>query len=98
VTESRGDLLVIEEKELDLFLTDNYKVLSLMNKPCYLVGGTYTSITQKEIADELGFNIMKANSIIKRLIEMGYVQAIENHRGRYIVTEKAKAIIEKIER
>ena len=89
---------MIEEKELDLFLTDNYKVLSLMNKPCYLVGGTYTSITQKEIADELGFNIMKANSIIKRLIEKGYVQAIENHRGRYIVTEKAKAIIEKIGR
>lgn len=49
---------MIEEKELDLFLTDNYKVLSLMNQPCYLVGGTYTSITQKEIADELGFNIM----------------------------------------
>lgn len=29
---------------------------------------------------------------------MEYVQAIENHRGRYIVIEKAKAIIEKIER
>ena len=98
MTDSTGDLLVLEEKDLDLFLPDNYKVLSLMNQPCYLVGGTYTSITQKEIADELGFNIMKANSIIKRLIEMGYVQAIENHRGRYIVTEKAKAIIEKIER
>ena len=49
MTESRGDLLVIEEKELDLFLTDNYKVLSLMNKPCYLVGGTYTSITQMSL-------------------------------------------------
>lgn len=39
---------MIEEKEMDLFLTDNYKVLSLMNQPCYLVGGAYTSITQKE--------------------------------------------------
>lgn len=67
---------MIEEKEMDLFLTDNYKVLSLMNQPCYLVGGAYTSITQKEIADALGFNIMKANSIIKRLIEMGSFNSI----------------------
>ncbi|MCI8489531.1 MAG: winged helix-turn-helix domain-containing protein [Lachnospiraceae bacterium] len=35
------------------------------------MGDAYTSITQKEIADALGFNIMNANSIIKRLIEMG---------------------------
>ena len=63
--ENRGDLSVIEEKEMDLFLTDNYKVLSLMNQPCYLVGGAYTSITQKEIADALGFNIMESKQHYK---------------------------------
>lgn len=88
---------MMKEQEISLFLTDTYKVLSMMNQPCYLVGGSYISITQKEIADALGFNIMKANSIMKQLIEAGYVEAVANHRGRYIVTKKAKEVIKKIE-
>ena len=59
--------MVIKEKEMDLFLTDNYKVLSLMSQPCYFVSGAYTSITQKEIDDALGFNIMKAKEIIEKI-------------------------------
>lgn len=89
---------MINEKEIGLFLTDTYRVLSMINQPCYLVGGSYSSITQKEIADELGFNIMKANEIIKNLIAGGYIETIPKHRGRYIVTAKAKKFIKQIEK
>lgn len=35
---------------------------------------------------------------MKQLIDAGYVKAVANHRGRYIVTKKAKMLIQKIER
>ena len=50
---------MIDEKEIGLFLTDKYRVLSIINQECYLVKNQYSSITQKEISRELGFNIMK---------------------------------------
>lgn len=89
---------MIKEIELSLFFTDTYKVLSLINRDCYQVGGSYASITQKEIAKELGFNHMKANEIVKNLIDAGYLTTVPKHRGRYIVTDEAKTLIKKIER
>lgn len=88
----------MKEIELSLFFTDTYKVLSLINRDCYQVGGSYASITQKEIANELGFNVMKANEIMKNLTEAGYIKTVPRHRGRYIVTDKAKKIIKQIEK
>lgn len=89
---------MMKEIELSLFFTDTYKVLSLINRDCYQVGGSYASITQKEIANELGFNVMKANEIMKNLTEAGYIKTVPRHRGRYIVTDKAKKIIKQIEK
>ena len=88
---------MIDEKEIGLFLTDKYRVLSIINQECYLVKNQYSSITQKEISRELGFNIMKVNEIIQELIKLNYLEKIPNHKGRYIVTSKAKKIINKIE-
>lgn len=89
---------MIDEKELGLFITDTYRVLHVISQECYQVGGSYASVTQKEISNELGFNIMKVNEIVKKLIAAGYLKAVANHRGRYIVTPKAKKLIKKIEK
>lgn len=89
---------MLDEKVKCLFFTDTYKVLSIINQQCYQVGESYASITQKEIANELGFNVMKANEIMKKLTETGYIEAVPKHKGRYIVTEKAKKLIKRIEK
>lgn len=91
---------MLNENELSLFVTDTYRVLSLINQNMkkYPTGGEYSSITQKEIATTLGFNLMKANEIVKNLIAAGFLEAVPKHRGRYIVTNKADKVIKKIEK
>lgn len=69
-----------------------------MSREYYQIGKEYASITQKEIATELGFNLMKANEIVKDLKEYGYVVPVPKHRGRYQITDKAKKLIKKIGR
>lgn len=89
---------MIDEKDIALFFNDTYRVLSIMNQPCYQVGDSYASITQKEIAALLNCNIMKINEIIKKLNTAGYIEKVPNHRGRYKINDKAKKLIRKIER
>jgi len=91
---------LLNEKELGIFVTDTYRVLSLINQNTknHTTGGSYSSITQKEISATLGFNIMKVNEIIQNLIAAGFLEAVPKHRGRYIVTEMARKIIKKFEK
>ena len=44
--------------------------------------------SQQEIADTLGFTKSKVNSIIRELIQKGYVTQV-NARGKYALTENA---------
>ena len=86
---------MLNENELGLFVTDTYRVLALIgqNTKDHKTGGSYSSITQKEISTTLGFNIMKANEIVKTLIENGFLEAVPKHRGRYRVTNKADSVL-----
>ena len=45
-------------------------------------------LSQQEIADTLGFTKSKVNSIIRELIQKGYVTQV-NARGKYALTENA---------
>lgn len=88
---------MIDENLWGLFITDTYRVLSIMNEPRYATY-SYISITQQELASRIECNIMKINGIIKQLIKDEFLEAVKGHRGRYRLTEKAKKLIEKIEK
>ena len=49
---------------------------------------TVIKLSQQEIADMLGFTKSKVNSIIRELIQKGYVTQV-NTRGKYALTENA---------
>lgn len=44
-------------------------------------------ITQNEISENLGLNKSTVNIMIKSLKENGYITQVENHVGRYGLTE-----------
>ena len=53
-------------------------------------------LSQQEIADTLGFTKSKVNSIIRELIQKGYVTQV-NARGKYALTENANRELRNIQ-
>ena len=51
------------------------------------------NITQKEIGDKIGISRITANKIIGELRDNGYIKTDANHLGRYIITDKAKSVL-----
>ena len=86
----------MNKEELNLFFTDVYKVLRCIANPAIMVNDDYYSITQKEIANSLYFNIMKVNNIMKILTDNGYIKTCSGCRGRYLLSDKAKHFLAKI--
>lgn len=83
--------------DVDLFLNDNYQVLMVLyNHQQQINGNIFSPITQKEVADNVGFSLMKINAIINKLKKAGYVNFYKNSRGRYKLTDKAYCLIETI--
>ena len=68
--------------ELDFFMNDRMKE-----------GNSFCPLNQQEIADLVPCSKLKANQIIRELIDAGYVEMIRS-RGRYIVTEKGNIVLE----
>lgn len=84
-------------KDVDMFLNDNYLVLMVLYKHQQEVNkNVFTAITQQEIADNVGYSLMKINAIINKLKKAGYVNSYKNSRGRYKITDKAYCLIDTI--
>lgn len=76
--------------ELDFFINDRMKVLQIIYQHQISVeGNSFCPLNQQEIADLVPCSKLKANQIIRELIDAGYVEMIRS-RGRYILTEKAE--------
>jgi len=81
----------------NIFLNDNYLVLEVLyNYRQQVNNQVFTAITQQEIADILGYSIMKINSIMIKLKKTGYVISYNNTKGRYQLTAKSYQLITKI--
>lgn len=86
--------MAIKLNDVELFLNDNYLVLMvLFNNQQEINNHVFTAITQQEIAENLGYSLMKVNSIIIKLKKAGYVTAYRNSKGRYQLTDKAYILI-----
>lgn len=73
----------------DFFVNDRYRVLECMAQRQIVVNNeTVIKLSQQEIADTLGFTKSKVNSIVRELIQRGYVTQV-NARGKYALTESA---------
>lgn len=74
---------------LDFFMNDRYRVLECMAQ-CQIVvnNEAVIKLSQQEIADTLGFTKSKVNSIVRELIQKGYVTQV-SARGKYALTESA---------
>ena len=80
-----------------MFLNDNYQVLAVLyDNQQEINNHIFTAITQQEIADNLGYSLMKINAIIAKLKKAGYVSLYRNSRGRYQLTNKAYILINNI--
>ncbi len=80
-----------------IFFNDNYLVLEVLyNYQQEVNNQVFTAITQQEIADILGYSIMKINSIMIKLKKTGYVISYNNTKGRYQLTTKSYQLITKI--
>lgn len=79
----------------NIFVTEYYKVLKLIySHQVELAGEIYSPVTQEEIGKELGFSKVKANSIVKELIEKEFITCLI--RGKYIVTDAGIEVLKKI--
>ena len=74
---------------LDFLMNDRYRVLECMAQ-CQIVvnNEAVIKLSQQEIADTLGFTKSKVNSIVRELIQKGYVTQV-SARGKYALTESA---------
>lgn len=75
----------------DFFMNDKYRVLLCMADRQISVNQTMiVKLSQQEIADILGFNKAKVNSIIGELKDNKYLTQLSS-RGKYALTDKARA-------
>lgn len=88
---------MLKLKDVDMFLNDNYRVLMVLYENQQEINNhVFTAITQQEIADNMGYSLMKINAIIIKLKKYGYINPYRNSRGRYQLTDKAYILINDI--
>ena len=78
------------------FINEKTKVLIILKENQLEIDGRkICPLNQQEIADLVPCGKLKANQIIKELVEQGYVEML-HAKGRYIVTEKGNDILKKM--
>lgn len=78
------------------FVNEKTKVLVILKENQLEIDGKYICpLNQQEIADLIPCGKLKANQIIKELVEQGYV-AMLHSKGRYLVTEKGNDVLRKM--
>ena len=81
----------------DFFMNDKYRVLECMAQRQIIVNNeAVIKLSQQEIAVTLGFTKTKVNSIVRELIQKGYVKQV-NTRGKYALTENANRELRNIQ-
>lgn len=70
------------------FLECNPQLECMAQRQIIVNDEAVVKLSQQEIADTLGFTKSKVNSIIRELIQKGYVTQV-NARGKYALTENA---------
>lgn len=79
--------------EWGFFMNDRMKVLLIINEhQIFIEENSFCPLNQQEIADLVPCSKLKANQIIRDLINEGYADMIRS-RGRYVITEKANSIL-----
>lgn len=87
------------KQDIELFMNDNFKVLRLMQKNIIVINNAHICpMTQQEIAESMGFSLMKVNSIMILLRDGKYIDRYKNSRGRYVITTKGKKVLSIIDK
>lgn len=82
------------KQDIELFMNDNFKVLRLMQNNITVINKAHICpMTQQEIAESLGFSLMKVNAIMITLRDGKYIDRYKNSRGRYVITTKGKKVL-----
>ena len=84
---------------IDRMTSDTYKIIRIMyDHKDFLPDGTeYIRFSQVDMAKELDLSTNTMNKIFRQLDEDDLIHLIEGKRGKYILTDKAKMIIDDIE-
>ena len=78
------------------FVNDKMKVLLILKEHQVEIEGiSVCPLNQQEIANQVPCGKLKANQIIKELIDDGYVEMMRIN-GRYIITEKGQELLKKM--
>lgn len=81
---------------LDYFVNDRMRILLLLNNKMENVDGVdVCSINQEEIANSIGCSKVKANQLIRELIDEGYL--ITSKKGKYSLSNVANDIVFNLE-
>ena len=82
---------------LEYFGNDNYKVLKFLYDIQIPIENTeekYIYLSQQEIANIIRFSKTKINAIMQDLKRKGFIDNYKKKRGKYIITDIGKQVIE----
>ena len=86
---------------LEYFGNDNYKVLKFLYDNQIPIENTeekYIHLSQQEIANIIRFSKTKINAIMQDLKRKGFIDNYKKKRGKYIITDIGKQVIELMEK
>lgn len=86
---------------LEYFGNDNYKVLKFLYDIQIPIENTeekYIFLSQQEIANIIHFSKTKINAIMQELKRKGFIDNYNKKRGKYIITDIGKQVIELMEK
>lgn len=86
---------------LEYFGNDNYKVLKFLYDIQIPIENTeekYIYLSQQEIANIIRFSKTKINAIMQDLKRKGFIDNYNKKRGKYIITDIGKQVIELMEK
>ena len=81
---------------IDLFVTDYYKLLKLLNdNQTTVLGKKVIPLTQADISEFMKISKMKVNGMFVELQKKGYL--VQETRGKYALTDEAETIVKAME-
>lgn len=81
---------------IDLFVSDYYRLLKLLNdNQTTVLGKKVIPLTQSDICEVMKWSKMKVNSMFVELQKQGYL--IQETRGKYALTDESESIVKVIE-
>ena len=80
---------------LDIFSNDKYQILKLISdNHIQIKNEIYTPLSQQEIADLAHMSKLKTNKILNELKTGGFIDYYKGKRGKYVVTDDGKTVID----